>query len=68
VTHQSWVRPRISQKKISAGVNTTVVFVNVNVIPMDSERILEGQIVIIEDIFIAYIGTGLDGEIPGHYI
>ncbi|NIA03008.1 MAG: hypothetical protein GWP12_00495 [Nitrospirae bacterium] len=45
-------------------MNTSVVFVNENVIPMDSERILEGQTVIIEDHRIAYIGTGGDVKIP----
>lgn len=64
VTHQSWVKPGISQKEIPAGVNTSVVFVNVNVIPMDSERILEGQTVIIKNHRIAYVGTGGDVEIP----
>jgi imidazolonepropionase-like amidohydrolase len=69
VTHQSWVKPGISQKEIPAGVNKSVVFVNVTVIPMDSERILEVQTVIIEDHRIAYIGTGGDVEIPaGAYI
>jgi hypothetical protein len=63
-THKHWVKPGISQEEIPAGVNTSVVFKNVNVIPMDSERILEGQTVIIEDHRIAGIGTSGEMDIP----
>ena len=40
--HFAWVKPGIAQEKIPAGVDKSVVFENVNVIPMDSERVLEG--------------------------
>ena len=39
-------------------------FENVNVIPMDSERIMEGQTVVIEGHRIADIGTSGEIEIP----
>jgi len=60
-THKQWVKSGITQKEIPASVDTSVVFENVNVIPMDSERVLEGQTVIIEDHRIA--GIGISGEI-----
>jgi len=63
-TRQSWVKLGIDQKEIPVGVDTTVVFENVTVIPMDSERILEGQTVIIENHRIADIGTSGDIDIP----
>ena len=63
-SRESWVKPGIAQEEIPAGVDKTVVFRNVTVIPMDSERILEGQTVIIEDQRITSIGTGGDIEIP----
>ncbi len=63
-THKQWVKPGITQEEIPAGVDTPVVFENVNVVPMDSERILEGQTVIIEDQRIANIGTSAEVEIP----
>ena len=45
--------------------NITVVFENVNVIPLDHERVLEGQIVIIKDYRIAHIGNKRDIDIAG---
>ncbi len=60
----AWAKPGITQGKIPAGVDTSVVFENVTVIPMDSERILEGQTVLIEDQRITYIGTSGEIEIP----
>ena len=51
-----WVKPGIRQEEIPAGVDATVVFENVTVIPMDSERILEGQTVVIKDGRIAELG------------
>ncbi len=60
----AWVKPGIAQGEIPPGVDTSVVFENVNVIPMDSERILEGQTVVIEDHRIANIGTSAEIEIP----
>ena len=35
-SHQSQLKPGIAQNEIPDGVDTTVVFENVNVIPMDS--------------------------------
>ncbi len=63
-TSESWVKPGIGQEEIPAGVDTTVAFENVTVIPMDTERILEGQTVIIEDGRIADIGPSGEIEIP----
>ena len=40
-TSESWVKPGIAQEKIPAGIETSVVFENVTVIPMDSERVME---------------------------
>jgi cytosine/adenosine deaminase-related metal-dependent hydrolase len=60
----SWAKPGIPQTKIPAGVDTSVVFENVTVIPMDSERILEAQTVVIEDQRITAIGTSAEIEIP----
>ncbi len=61
---EGWVKSGITQEEIPAGVDTSVVFENVNVIPMDSERVLEGQTVIIEDQRIAVIGASGDIDIP----
>jgi cytosine/adenosine deaminase-related metal-dependent hydrolase len=62
--HKQWVKPGIAQEEIPAGVDTSVVFENVTVIPMDSERVLEGQTVLIEDGRIADIGSRGEIEIP----
>ena len=62
--HKQWVKPGIAQRKIPAGVDTSVVFENVTVIPMDSERVLEGQTVMIEDGHIANIRPGGELDIP----
>ena len=42
----------------------TVAFVDVNVIPMDSERVLEGQTVIVEDGLITKVGPKAEVKIP----
>ena len=42
---QAWVKPGISQDEIPAGIYGSIVFENVNVIPMYEEKILERQIV-----------------------
>jgi len=47
--HKQWVKPGIAQRKIPTGVDTSVVIENVTVIPMDSERVLEGLTVMIEN-------------------
>lgn len=44
---------------------STVAFINVNVIPMDSERILEGQTVLIENGIIKEIGHATEVSVPG---
>lgn len=62
--HQSWVKPGIAQEDIPLGINTSIVIENVTVIPMDSERILEGQTVLVEDSRIAAIGPSGDVGIP----
>jgi imidazolonepropionase-like amidohydrolase len=62
--HKQWVKPGISQRKIPAGVDTSVVFENVTVIPMDSERVLERQTVLVKDNRITYIGPGDELDIP----
>ncbi len=59
-----WVKTGIAQDEIPAGVDTTVVFENITVIPMDSERVLEEQTVVIEDGRIAAIGLSGEVEIP----
>jgi imidazolonepropionase-like amidohydrolase len=63
-SRESWVKPGIAQEDIPAGIETSVVFENVSVIPMDSERILEGQTIIIENQRIASIGRTGDIKIP----
>ena len=57
-------RPGVSQSRIPAGVTTTLVFENVTVIPMDSERVLDGQTVVIEEGRISGIGKNGEVEIP----
>ena len=44
--------------------NPLVAFVNVNVVPMDSERVLEGQTVIVSDGAIEMIGSGDQVQVP----
>jgi len=60
----AWVKPGIPQRKIPAGVDTAVVFENVNVVPMDSERTLEGQSVVIEANRISEIGQSSEVNVP----
>jgi len=62
--HKQWVKPGIAQRKIPTGVDTSVVIENVSVIPMDSERVMEGQTVTIEDGRIANIRPGGELDIP----
>ena len=62
--HKQWVKPGIAQRKIPTGVDTSVVIENVSVIPMDSERVLEGQSVVIEDGRIANIRPDGELDIP----
>jgi len=62
--HNSWVKPGIAQEEIPPGVDTSVVFENVTVIPMNKQQILEGQTVVIKDGRIVKLGTGGDIEIP----
>jgi cytosine/adenosine deaminase-related metal-dependent hydrolase len=67
---ESWAKPGIAQEEIPAGIDASVVFENVTVIPMDSERILDGQTVVIEDHRITYIGTGegIDVSVGAHVV
>jgi len=61
---EGWVKAGIPQDEIPDGVDTVVAFKDVSVIPMDSERVLEGQTVIVKDGHIADIGSSGDIEIP----
>lgn len=54
----------LAPEMVPPGIETTVAFVNVNVIPMDSDRLLEGQIVIIKNGSIAEMGSGSSVDIP----
>jgi hypothetical protein len=58
------VKPGIAQEEIPVGVTTSVVFQNVNVVPMDNEQVLAGQSVVIEDGRITGIGAYGETEIP----
>lgn len=60
----AWVKPGIPQRKIPAGVDTTAIFENVTVIPMDSNRTLEGQSVVIEAGRISAIGQSGEIDVP----
>ncbi len=58
-------RSGISQRRIPAGVdNTPVAFENVTVLPMDSERVLKGQTVVIDAGSIIEIGSNVEVNIP----
>ena len=61
---KAWVKPGIAQEEIPVGIDTTVAFENVTVIPMDSDRVMLGQTVVIEDSRITDIGTSGSTEIP----
>jgi imidazolonepropionase-like amidohydrolase len=63
-THAGWIKPGIPHRKLPAGVNTTVAFENVSVIPMDGERILEGQTVVIEDQRVTKLGPSENVDVP----
>jgi imidazolonepropionase-like amidohydrolase len=63
-SREGWVKPGVPQDEIPAGVDTAVVFENVTVLPMDSERVLEGQTVVIADQSIADIGASGDVDVP----
>jgi len=58
----------IEQELIPAGVEETIAFVDINVIPMDSERILESQTVIIENGRITQLGPSEDINPPDNAI
>jgi cytosine/adenosine deaminase-related metal-dependent hydrolase len=58
------ILPGVPQRKLPSGVTTTVVIENVTVIPMDSERVLEGHTVVIIDGRIAKIGPNQEIESP----
>lgn len=62
----AWVKPGIPQRKIPSGVDTTIVFENVSVIPMDSNRTLEGQSVVIEAGRISAIGQSGEINVPNN--
>ena len=54
----------VASESIPAGAAGTVAFVNVAVIPMDSERVLEGQTVVVKDGLIADLGPSSTVEVP----
>lgn len=54
----------LALEMVPTGTETTVAFVNVTVIPMDSDRLLDGQVVIIKDGRIAEMGSGSSVDIP----
>ena len=58
------VKPGIAQEEIPVGVTTSVIFQNVNIVPMDSEQVLAGQSVVIEDGRITGIGIYGEAEVP----
>jgi CubicO group peptidase (beta-lactamase class C family)/imidazolonepropionase-like amidohydrolase len=58
------VPPVVDRQRMPPGSAGTVAFVNVTVIPMDQERLLEGQTVIIREGTIAQIGPGSSVDIP----
>jgi imidazolonepropionase-like amidohydrolase len=61
----AFVKPTgVPQRELPSGVTTTVVIENVTVIPMDSERVLEGYTVVIENGRIADMGVSGEIEIP----
>jgi len=49
---------------VPTGIEGTVAFVNINVIPMDSERVLEGWTVVVMDGRIAELGPSSTIEVP----
>lgn len=56
--------PGVPQRKLPSGVTSTIVIENVTVIPMDSEHVLEGHTVVINDGRIADIGSSQEIEAP----
>ena len=53
-----------SIKPVQTKQNRLVAFVNVNVVPMDSERVLADQIVIVKDGLVAEIGPAANIKVP----
>jgi imidazolonepropionase-like amidohydrolase len=51
-------------KTASAAGSATVAFVSVNVIPMDRERVVANQTVIVKDGFVANIGNAAEVKVP----
>jgi imidazolonepropionase-like amidohydrolase len=54
----------VESESIPTGTTGTVAFVNVAVIPMDSERVLEGQTVVVNDGRITDLGPSSTIEVP----
>jgi imidazolonepropionase-like amidohydrolase len=54
----------LDQSQVPTGVAAAVAFVDVNVIPMDSERVLAGQTVLVSDGRIQDIGLSSDVTVP----
>jgi imidazolonepropionase-like amidohydrolase len=58
------ILPGVPQRELPSGVTTTIVIENVTVIPMDSERVLEGYTVVIENGRITDMGAYGEVEVP----
>jgi imidazolonepropionase-like amidohydrolase len=52
------------QAPTDGGVRAVIAFVGVNVVPMDSERVVENQTVLVENGHIAALGPAGDVEVP----
>jgi hypothetical protein len=57
---KSAIDPELSPK----GIDQTIVFTNINVIPMDSERVLERQTVVVSEGHIAKMDSGQAIQVP----
>jgi hypothetical protein len=54
----------VEQRQLEARQKQTVSFVNVNIIPMDQERVIAGQTVLIKDGLIAAVGPADSIKVP----
>jgi hypothetical protein len=60
----AWVKPGVAQRKTPPGVASAIVVENVTVLPMDDERVLEAQTVVVKDGRVTGIGPDGQVEIP----
>lgn len=61
---RGWIKLGIDKEEVPEGINSSVVFENVTVIPMDSDQILKRQTVVVNNKVIAEIGDHEEIEIP----